>query len=150
MKTEKVKVYYEGQIIEVTKEVFTVLEKTDRKIEYCELDLKVERYIYNKKGELIRIIPSREDSYDRLQSENAQQFADDSESVEEIALRNLRYEQLHNAISLLKPNEQALIEALYFQFLSQRDYAQTMGVSQASVCKKQKRILKKLKNLLEK
>ena len=149
MKTEKVKVYYNGQIIEVTKEVYTALDQTDRKIQYYELDLKVEKFIFNKKGNLVRIIPSREDSYDRLQDDNAQQFADNSESVEDAVLNKIRYEQLHNAISMLKPDEQSLIEALYFRFLSQTDYASQVGLSQQSISKKCNKILKKLKKSLE-
>ena len=93
---------YNGQFIEVTHEVYTVLIKSDRKIKYFENDLKEEKIILDKKGTVVEIIPSREDSLDRLQDDNERQFADNSDSVEEIALRNLRYEQLHNAIVLKK------------------------------------------------
>lgn len=150
MKTEKIKIYYNGKFIEVTHEVYTVLIKTDRKIKYFENDLKEEKIILDKKGMVVEIIPSREDSLDRLQDDSERQFADNSDSVEEIALRNIRYEQLHKAISMLKPDEQALIEALYFKFLSQREYADVLGVSQVAVCKKQRRILRKIKKIMEK
>ena len=36
MKTEKIRIYYNGQFIEVTHEVYTVLIKSDRKIKYFE------------------------------------------------------------------------------------------------------------------
>ena len=144
MKTEKIRIYYNGQFIEVTHEVYTVLIKSDRKIKYFENDLKEEKIILDKKGTVVEIIPSREDSLDRLQDDNERQFADNSDSVEEIALRNLRYKQLHNAISMLKPDEQALIEALYFNFLTQDDYAKQIGLSQQAVSKKRTKILKKL------
>lgn len=150
MKTEKIRIYYNGQFIEVTHEVYTVLIKSDRKIKYFENDLKEEKIILDKKGTVVEIIPSREDSLDRLQDDNEKQFADNSDSVEEIALRNLRYEQLHNAISMLKPDEQALIEALYFNFLTQDDYAKQIGLSQQAVSKKRTKILKKLKIIIEK
>ena len=150
MKTEKIRIYYNGQFIEVTHEVYTVLIKSDRKIKYFENDLKEEKIILDKKGTVVEIIPSREDSLDRLQDDNERQFADNSDSVEEIALRNLRYEQLHNAISMLKPDEQALIEALYFNFLTQNDYAKQIGLSQQAVSKKRTKILKKLKIFIEK
>jgi len=150
MKTEKIRIYYNGQFIEVTHEVYTVLIKSDRKIKYFENDLKEEKIILDKKGTVVEIIPSREDSLDRLQDDNERQFADNSDSVEEIALRNLRYEQLHNAISMLKPDEQALIEALYFNFLTQDDYAKQIGLSQQAVSKKRTKILKKLRIFIEK
>ena len=150
MKTEKIRIYYNGQFIEVTHEVYTVLIKSDRKIKYFENDLKEEKIILDKKGTVVEIIPSREDSLDRLQDDNERQFADNSDSFEEIALRNLRYEQLHNAISMLKPDEQALIEALYFNFLTQDDYAKQIGLSQQAVSKKRTKILKKLRIFIEK
>ena len=150
MKTEKIRIYYNGQFIEVTHEVYTVLINSDRKIKYFENDLKEEKIILDKKGTVVEIIPSREDSLDRLQDDNERQFADNSDSVEEIALRNLRYEQLHNAISMLKPDEQALIEALYFNFLTQDDYAKQIGLSQQAVSKKRTKILKKLRIFIEK
>lgn len=150
MKTEKIRIYYNGQFIEVTHEVYTVLIKSDRKIKYFENDLKEEKIILDKKGTVVEIIPSREDSLDRLQDDNERQFADNSDSVEEIALRNLRYKQLHNAISMLKPDEQALIEALYFNFLTQDDYAKQIGLSQQAVSKKRTKILKKLRIFIEK
>ena len=91
MKTEKIRIYYNGQFIEVTHEVYTVLIKSDRKIKYFENDLKEEKIILDKKGTVVEIIPSREDSlivkrYSPLQSspssvENvgAIQFADTSQ-----------------------------------------------------------------------
>ena len=48
---------------------------------------------------------------------------------------------------MLKPDEQALIEALYFNFLTQDDYAKQIGLSQQAVSKKRTKILKKLRNL---
>lgn len=149
MKTEKIKIYYDGKIIEVTREVYTVLIKTDRKMKYFECDLKEDRMLFDKKGIVVRVIPSREDSLDRLMDDNERQFADDTESVEEVAVRNIQYEQLHKAISMLKPDEQSLIEALYFRFLSQTDYASQIGLSQQSISKKCTKILRKLRNFLE-
>ena len=69
--------------------------------------------------------------------------------MEDAVLNKIRYEQLHNAISMLKPDEQSLIEALYFRFLSQTDYASQVGLSQQSISKKCNKILKKLKKILE-
>lgn len=148
MKSEKNKIYYNGQIIEVTHEVYMVLIKTDRKIKYFERDLKEEKIILDKNGIVVKIVPSREDSLDRLKDDNERQFADDTESVEEIALRKIQYEQLHNAITMLKPDEQSLIEALYFKFLSQTDYASQLGLSQQAISKKCTKILKKIKKFL--
>ena len=43
-----------------------VLIKTDRKIKYFERDLKEEKIILDKNGIVVKIVPSREDSLDRL------------------------------------------------------------------------------------
>lgn len=48
---------------------------------YFENDLKTERFVLGKEGQMVRVIPSREDSLDRLMDENAQQFPNE-ESVE--------------------------------------------------------------------
>lgn len=150
METEKIKIYYNGQIVEVTPDVYAVLIKTDRKMRYFENDIKVEKYILDESGDKVRIIPSRENSFERLQEECAQQFACESESVENTVLRNLQHEQLRRAIDLLEPDEQELIDALYFQLLSQDAYASQIGLSQQAISKKRLKILKKLKFFLKK
>ena len=64
---------------------------------------------------MVQIIPSREDSLDRLVDENAQQFSDEQESVESVVLHKLEVDRLHTALSLLTPEERALIQALFFE-----------------------------------
>ena len=63
---------------------------------------------------MVQIIPSREDSLDRLVDENARQFSDEQESVESMVLHKLEVDRLHTALSLLTPEERALIQALFF------------------------------------
>ena len=58
--------------------------KGDRKMRYFEKDLKCERLIYGSNGEIKQVIPSREDSMDRLMEENARQFAGNAEIVEDV------------------------------------------------------------------
>lgn len=73
-----------GEYIDVTDEIYTTYLKSQRKMSYFEKDLKSERVIKDKNGDIKKIIPSREDSLDRLLSDNKRQFSDDSESVEYI------------------------------------------------------------------
>ena len=63
----------------------------DRKMRYFENDLKTERFVLGEEGQVVQIIPSREDSLDRLVDENAQQFSDEQESVESVVLHKLRW-----------------------------------------------------------
>ena len=98
---------------------------------------------------MIQIIPSREDSLDRLVDENAQQFPDEQESVESVVLHKLEVDRLHTALSLLTPEERALIQALFFEESSESELAAALGISQPAVYKRKMKILKKLKLLLE-
>ena len=50
--------------------------KGDRKMRYFESDLKEERFLMDENGQIRQVIPSREDSLDRLMDDNAEQFAD--------------------------------------------------------------------------
>lgn len=54
-----------------------VLEKSDRKIEYQQYDLKVEQCRIDGIKRTVTYVPSREDSYERLLEEN-RQFAAES------------------------------------------------------------------------
>ena len=51
---------------EASEEVIAVLRMTERKMQYQEYDLKTERTIIDHKTQTVRVIPSREDSYERL------------------------------------------------------------------------------------
>lgn len=111
----KKKIWVRGQFIEVTDEVYTAYMKGDRKIRYFENDLKTERTIKDKDGNIKQIFPSREDSLDRLMEDNAQQFPDSHESVEDIVIQKISLEKLHMAISKLSKKDQDLIYALFYE-----------------------------------
>lgn len=121
----------------------------DRKMRYFEDDLKTERFVLGKEGQVVQIIPSREDSLDRLVDENARQFFDERENVESVVLYELEVDRLHTALSLLAPEERALIQALFFEEKTERQYADELDVYRNAVHVRKKKILKKLKSLLE-
>ena len=115
MDADKKRIWIRGQYVEVTDEVYLpAYMQGDRKMRYFENDLKTERFVLGKEGQVVQIIPSREDSLDRLVDENAQQFSDEQESVESVVLHKLEVDRLHTALSLLTPEERALIQALFF------------------------------------
>ena len=91
MDAGKKRIWVRGQLIEVTDEVYAAYMKGDRKMRYFEKDLKCERLIYGSNGEIKQVIPSREDSLDRLMEENARQFAANAESVRMWCSENLRW-----------------------------------------------------------
>lgn len=149
MDENKRKLWINGQFIEVSEEVYQVYMQGDRKMRYFEADLKTERTILAEDGTAQRVIPSREDSLNRLMDDNARQFSDDSESVEDAVFRRLAEDELHRALEKLTDEEYALVYALFFEGKTERAYAKELGVSQAAVHKKKQRILKKLKEILK-
>lgn len=149
MDKDKRKLWIAGQFIEVTEEIYQAYMQGDRKMRYFETDLKIERTILDESGRIQQIIPSREDSLDRLVEDNARQFEDTRESVEDAVLRKLAEDDLRQALTKLTDEEYVLVYALFYEGRTERDYAKELGVSQVAVHKRKQRILKKLKGILK-
>ena len=150
MDADKKRVWVSGQYIEVADVVYDAYMKGDRKIRYFENDLKTERVLMDTDGHIKQIIPSREDSLDRLMDDNAEQFTDHHESVEDMVLRKISAEKLYQALTELSEKERELIVALFFEEKTERELAIVLGISQPAVHKQKNKILKKLKTFLEK
>lgn len=74
-------------------------------MKYFEKDLKVEHVLKDKNGNIIGVIPSREDSLERLINDNSIQFYDARKSVECSAQINDDVENLHIAMQELTSEE---------------------------------------------
>lgn len=133
---------------EASEEVIAVLRSTERKMQYQEYDLKAEQTIVNQSEQMVEIIPSREDSYERLMDMDIQ-FQDESASAEDMAIKNFQAEQLHKALSLLSEDERYLVEQLYFQERTERELAVQLGLSQNAINKRRQRILERLRGMLK-
>ena len=124
-------------LLEVSEEFYLDYYKTQRKEKYLkECSVKV--------GML---------SYDMLSTDeiNGEDFLIDfDENIPEKVCKKIMIEKLRHALSLLTKEEQNLITALYFNGVSEREYAEQMGVYHNAIHKKKLRILAKLKNLMEK
>lgn len=101
MDADKKRLWVSGQFVEVTDEIYDAYMKGDRKMRYFESDLKAERFLMDENGQIKQVIPSREDSLDRLMDDNAEQFADRHESVEDMVLRRISIEWLYKALDTL-------------------------------------------------
>ena len=128
---------------EASEEVIEVLKETERKMQYQEYDLKAEQTIIDQDAQEIRVIPSREDSYERLLEEHNLP-ADEQADVENIVLRKILRKQLHEAIRNLEEGEQYLIIQLFFMDRSERELAEELGLSQKAVNKRRHKIFLKL------
>lgn len=143
------KINYRKKYPGLSNEIIDVLEKSDRKMEYQQYDLKVERYRINYTKGTVKCLPSREDSYDRLLEEN-KQFADAAEGVEDTAVKAVMIENMLKCLKLLSPEEQALISELFFKGKSEHQLAKTTGIPRMTIHNRKNRILTKLKKYLEK
>lgn len=143
-------IWFNGQCISVTDEVYEIYKKGDRKIKYFTDDLKQEKITVNQEEETIKIIQSREDSYDRLTCECEKEFADKSECTEEEAMRNLMIEKVHEALKTLSETESQIIYGLFFEGKTGKTIAGEFNVSEMAISKRKRNILKKLRKYLEK
>lgn len=133
---------------EASEEVIAVLRTTERKMQYQEYDLKAERTVIDQETQTVTVIPSREDSYERLLEQNAQ-FTEDAAGPEELAIKNIQLKKLHKALLLLMEAEYLLVAQLFFEERTERDLAEEYGLSQKGINKRRQRILKQLRELME-
>lgn len=135
--------------IEKIPEILSALQKSDRKIKYMEVDLKVERFIQNQDTNAVVFLPSREDSYDRLCDQELAQFPTDETGPEEAVIHAEDIQKLRAALQQLEPDEAELIHALFFLGLSERQFAKRTGIPAMTIHDRKKRILGKLYKIIE-
>ena len=73
-----------------------------------------------------------------------------SPTVEEVVIQNIMIEKLNKSLVLLNQSEMDLINALFYAGYSEREWASKTGIPQKTINDRKRRILDKLKNLLEK
>ena len=72
-----------------------------------------------------------------------------SEPLDEQVIRKITKDKLRGALLLLSVDEQELIYGLFYENLSEREYAAQKGVYHNAIHNKKIRILKKLKKFLD-
>lgn len=125
-----------GMLVEVAEEEYKTFYKNVRRQKYLR-ELSVENEDF---------------SYDILTTEdfNGEDILIDKEQdIEAIVEKKLMLDKLHNSLSLLSPEERRLIRAIYFEDLTEREFAKKQGVSQNAIHKRKQRILEKIKKILE-
>lgn len=91
-----------------------------------------DRYRIDYAKGTVTYLPSREDSFDRLLEEN-RQFAAESESVEDAAVNAVMIEKMLDGLKLLFPEEQDLIEELFFRSKSEHQLVRQTGMAQRTI-----------------
>mgnify|MGYP000009444049 FL=1 len=128
-------------------DILKFLKQCDRKQEYLEYDLKVNRTRTNKRTMETVIWPQRELSYEHLLEEH--QFAQQEPSPEETLLHEIELENLRCAVERLPNDERLLLHLRYWCDFSQAEIARHLGVTQQSVSYQERCILRKLKKILK-
>lgn len=89
-------------------------------------------------------IPSREDSFERL-TDIGKEFVDITSDFQESTIKKV---MLDEALSKLSDEEHYLIAQLFYLQRTEREMAEELGVFRNAVHSQKRRILKKLKKLL--
>ena len=81
--------------------------------------------------------------------ENFSEFIDNSQNPELIFAERAKIQALYSAVSMLSDLDKQLLQALFFDGLTEREYAELTGVYRNAVHKRKVRILAELKKFME-
>ena len=128
--------FLHGMLMEVMPEQYTDFYRTKNR----------QRYLDRRSAE------NGDISIDMLTTDDfngADILIDTAEPVDEQVIRKIMTDKLVAMLSLLSEDEQELIRKLFYERLTEREYAAKKGIYHNAVHKKKMRILEKLKKLLE-
>lgn len=134
-----------GTAVEVSEELHDYLTKSDRKIRYIEKDLKRNNYIINSENEKVTVIPSREDSLDRLM-DIGKDYPNQSSDFRQSTIEKI---MLEKALEKLNEKERYLIVQLFYLGRTERELAAELHIAQQNINKTKQRILCKLYEIFQ-
>ena len=134
---EKYMIKIQGRLIEVSEDVYYAYFRMDRQ----------ERWQEEKKQDHDVVSYDALDNGETVGAEAIQDM--NSPGMEELVIANELKERLHNIVAALPKPERELIQAIYFEDIPVSDYAKRVGLSHRGINKQRKRILSKLKMLLD-
>ena len=126
----------EEELVEVEENVYVIYYRMGRR----------ERYIEERDQENGVVSYNALDSDSRAGEMLLSKGA--TESMEELALANELRAQLHRCIAVLPRAERELIHAIYFEGMTEAEYAPRAKLTQSGVSRRRKKILSKLKKLM--
>lgn len=126
----------EGKLVEVTPEVYYTYFRMERQERWQEEKLQGHDVVSY-------------DALDNTETVGVEVLPDlRLPSMEEVIMTREIYDKLHRAVDALPREERNLIHAIYFEGKSEREYAKILGISQNSTFKRRRKILSKLKKLM--
>lgn len=126
------------KIIHVCKEVYDEFRRGEWRIQKNDSKHKI------NETEFSALLGGEDGAY-----ENFHEFIDYDSDPSELLLKTMMIEKLHSALELLNKADRELIDALFFQEMTERTYAEKKGVYRNAIHKRKQRILENLKNLLD-
>ena len=130
-------VTHRNEEIEVTREVYHAYRRTEWGIENNDASF------FDHEIQMSGLIGGEEGAY-----ENFKEFIDTENIPDNTVLKKLEIEALRKALSALSDTDKALVQALFYEGLTEQEYASQVGISQQMINRKKQRILKLLKKLL--
>lgn len=137
MKKNEYYIYVNNKPIEVSKRIYTEYWKS----------IEEERYLTKRIRRTWIYLDHLFDEYERNSLEYY--LIDDLNPTKEEVDKKIQIELLLKEIAKLDKDEKDLIDALYYQGLSQTDYAMIIGDYQQNIGRKHQKIIEKLKNRLK-
>ena len=134
---EKYMIKVEGKLIEVTQDVYYAyfrMERQERWQEEKQQGHAVMSYDALDDGETVgvEVVPDLT-----------------TPSMEEAVMTREIHEKLHRALDALPKAERELIQAIYFDGFTEKEYAVSSGLSQQGVSYRLRKILSKLRNFMD-
>lgn len=133
---EKYFIPIEGKLIEVEENVYVAYYKMDRR----------ERYLEERDRDNGVVSYNTIDSQGIGGESGLQDVV--TETMETITLANELRNQLHRCIAALPRAERELIHAIYFEGMTEAEYASKANMTQSGISRRRKKTLSKLKKLL--
>ena len=130
-------VTYRNEEVEVTRETYHAYRRTGWGIENNDASF------FDHEIQMSGLIGGEEGAY-----ENFKEFIDTENIPDNTVLKKLEIEALRKALSALSDTDKALVQALFYEGLTEQEYASQVGISQQMINRKKQRILKLLKKLL--
>ena len=140
----------EGKNIPVSEEIYQVYYQFARKERYFSEDLKREKLLYDTEQQIAVLLPSREDSYERL-LEQDRQFSDPNAATpEDDAVKADLLDRLAQALHTLSDDERNIIRELFYLEKTERDASASLHMPLSTFHSRKNAVLKKLRESIEK
>ena len=134
---EKYLIRLQGKLIEVSEDVY-----------YAYFQMERQERTQEEKYQRNHVVSY--DALDNGETVGVEGVADlETPSMEELVMAKELRDRLHHAIEALPRAERELIRAIYFEDMTEKEYAKRTGMSQTGISYRRRNILSKLKLFLD-